>query len=77
VAASPELKVGIVFTALMAVATAAGRLIVPVLIQQILDRGVLGAAGFRPGFVYPACGLAVIAVVGLFSVLSGARISRR
>jgi putative ABC transport system ATP-binding protein len=67
-AVSPELKVGVAFTIAMAVATAAGRLVVPVLIQQILDRGILGAGGFRPAFVYPACAIAVVAVVGLFLV---------
>ena len=43
-------------TAVLAVATAPGKLAVPVLIQQILDRGVLGDAGYRPGFVAVACG---------------------
>ncbi|HEX8804345.1 MAG TPA: ABC transporter ATP-binding protein, partial [Acidimicrobiales bacterium] len=62
--ATPELRQGIAFTAAMAVATAVGKLAVPVLIQQILDRGVLGDGGFRPGFVYPACvGTAVLVAV--------------
>ena len=50
-AATPELKVGLLLTAALAVVTAAGKLAVPVLIQQILDRGVLGDEGYRPGFV--------------------------
>ncbi|MFP5577468.1 MAG: ABC transporter ATP-binding protein [Acidimicrobiia bacterium] len=66
IAATPELKVGLAFTVGMAVSSGAGRLAVPVLIQQILDRGVLGDDGFRPGFVYPACVVAVAAIVGLF-----------
>ncbi len=65
-ASTPELKVGLVATVGMAVGSGGGRLAVPVLIQQILDRGVLGADGFRPGFVYPACIVAVVIVVGLF-----------
>jgi putative ABC transport system ATP-binding protein len=65
-AATPELRQGIVFTALMALATAAGKLAVPVLIQQILDRGVLGDAGFRPGFVYPACAVTGVGVALLY-----------
>jgi ATP-binding cassette, subfamily B, bacterial len=65
-AATPELKAGIAFTIGMAVSSGAGRLAVPVLIQQILDRGVLGDDGFRPGFVYPACALALVAIIGLF-----------
>jgi len=65
-AATPELRAGLAFTVGMAVSSGAGRLAVPVLIQQILDRGVLGADGFRPGFVYPACAVAVVAIAGLF-----------
>jgi ABC-type multidrug transport system fused ATPase/permease subunit len=66
IAATPELRVGIAFTVGMAMSSGAGRLAVPVLIQQILDRGVLGDDGFRPDFVYPACAVAVVAIVGLF-----------
>jgi len=65
-AATPELKAGLAFTVGMAVSSGAGRLAVPVLIQQILDRGVLGDDGFRPEFVYPACALAVAAIAALF-----------
>jgi ATP-binding cassette, subfamily B, bacterial len=66
IAATPELKIGIVATIGMAIGSGGGRLAVPILVQQILDRGVLGDAGFRPGFVYPACAVGVIIVVGLF-----------
>lgn len=66
IAATPELKIGLAFTVGMAISSGAGRLAVPVLIQQILDRGVIGDEGFEPGFVYPACALAVLVVVGLF-----------
>ncbi|HEY2998893.1 MAG TPA: ABC transporter ATP-binding protein [Acidimicrobiales bacterium] len=65
-AVTPELRQGIALTLVMAVATAAGKLAVPILIQQILDRGVLGAGGFRPAFVYPACGLTALAVIALY-----------
>ena len=65
-AATPELKIGLVATVGMAIGSGGGRLAVPVLIQQILDRGVLGDDGFRPGFVYPACVVATIIVIGLF-----------
>ena len=54
-AATPELRQGLLFTAVMALATALGKLAIPILIQQILDRGVLGDAGFRPTFVYVSC----------------------
>ncbi|WP_436795545.1 ABC transporter ATP-binding protein [Actinospongicola halichondriae] len=66
IAATPELKIGIVATIGMAVGSGGGRLAVPILIQQILDRGVIGDDGFRPGFVYPACAVAVLIVIGLF-----------
>ena len=66
VAVTPELRQGIALTLVMAVATAAGKLAVPILIQQILDRGVLGSVGFRPGFVYPACALTAAAVIVLY-----------
>lgn len=62
---TPELRIGMWFTILLAMAAAAGRLIVPVLIQIILDRGVLGDVGFRPGFVATAC---VIAIVLIFAI---------
>ena len=65
-AVTPELRQGIAFTALMALATSAGKLAVPILIQQILDRGVLGEAGFRPGFVYPVCAITAAAVAVLY-----------
>ncbi|MCO8126845.1 ABC transporter ATP-binding protein/permease [Acidimicrobiia bacterium EGI L10123] len=68
IAATPELKVGIAFTVGMAISSGAGRLAVPVLIQQILDRGVLGDDGFQPGFVYPACIVALVAILGLFAL---------
>jgi ATP-binding cassette, subfamily B, bacterial len=66
VAATPELRQGILFTALMALATAAGKLAVPVLIQQILDRGVPEDGAFRPGFVYSACALTAVGVILLY-----------
>ena len=68
VAATPELRQGILFTGVMALATAAGKLAVPILIQQILDRGVPEDAAFRPGFVYPACALTAVGVVLLYLV---------
>ncbi len=64
--ASPELKVGAAFTILMALFSAAGRLVVPILIQQILDRGVSGPDGFRPGFVYGASAIAIGVIVAVF-----------
>ena len=68
-AVTPELREGIALTGLLAVATAAGKLAVPVLIQQILDRGVIGPAGYRPGFVAATCGIVAV-LIGLLYVVS-------
>jgi putative ABC transport system ATP-binding protein len=74
-AVTPELREGIALTGLLAVTTAAGKLAVPVLIQQILDRGVIGHAGYRPGFVAVTC--AVVAVlIGLLYLVSRAAFYR-
>ncbi len=70
-AASPELRTGIGFTVAMAVATAIGRLVTPVLIQQILDKGISGPDGFRPEFVFGASAVALV-VVGVTMVLARA-----
>ena len=66
--ATPELRAGLGFTVLMALAQAGGKLAVPVLVQQVLDRGVLGPDGFRPGFVYTACAATTALVVVLYAV---------
>jgi putative ABC transport system ATP-binding protein len=63
---TPELREGLLFTVLMAVVTAAGKLALPILIQQILDRGVLGDAGFRPTFVAVACSGVAVVIIGLY-----------
>ena len=65
---TPELKQGLILTAVLAVATALGKLAVPILIQQILDRGVLGDAGYRPGFVAAACLGTALLTIGLYFV---------
>jgi len=67
-AVTPELRQGLVLTALLAVATALGKLAVPILIQQILDRGVLGDAGYRPGFVAVACAGTAVLILVLYAV---------
>lgn len=64
-AISPELRTGLVVTAAMALTMAIGRLTVPILVQQIIDRGIKSDAGFRPGFVYGACAVAVVVIVAV------------
>ncbi len=78
IAVTPELRQGVVLTLLMAVAGAGGKLAVPILIQQILDKGVLGPDGFRPAFVYPACAAValVVSVMYLVSRLTYVRLVR-
>lgn len=67
-AVSPELKTGIAFTAVMALATAAGKIAVPILIQQALDRGVLDPEGFDGRFVATACIATLVLVLILYVV---------
>lgn len=67
-AVTPELRQGLLLTAVLAVATASGKLAVPILIQQILDRGVIGSAGYRPVFIVVACGAVAMLIVILYGV---------
>ncbi len=63
-AVSPELRSGIAVSLAFAVVVAAGKLLIPVLIQVVLDQGVLGDQGFRPAFVLTACaGAAALTLV--------------
>lgn len=64
-AISPELRRGLRFTVLLALAGTVGRIAVPVLIQQILDKGVTGVDGLRTGFVLMACGITFAVVVAV------------
>jgi len=68
-AESPELRRGLWLTVLFAVLSAVGRLTVPVLVQQVVDKGLLADEGFRPGLVFTICGIgaAVIVVVAVLS----------
>src|SRR5690606_25809451 len=70
-AVTPELRRGVAFTVGLALAMAGGKLAVPILIQQILDRGVLGDDGFRPTFVFGACA-ATAALISVLYVLGRA-----
>ena len=64
-AKSPELGRGVRLTVLFAVIGSVGRLIIPVLIQQVIDKGLLADEGFRPGFTITACAAAAVIVVGV------------
>ena len=67
---SPELRRGLRLTVLFAVLVAVGRLTIPVLVQQVIDKGLLADEGFRPA-VFTFCGLrrAAVIVIGV-AVLS-------
>lgn len=60
---SPDLRNGLLVTALLALAAAAGRLIIPILVQLVLDRGLLGEDGYRPGFLWAVSLGALVVVV--------------
>ncbi len=66
-AISPELRTGIRVTIGMALVAAMGRLIIPITIQQVLDRGVLSDEGYRPGFVWAVSGGAFVIVIGVMA----------
>jgi putative ABC transport system ATP-binding protein len=66
-AISPELRVGIRITVALALTAAIGRLIIPITIQQVLDRGVLSDDGYRPGFVWAVSIGAFLIVIGVMA----------
>ena len=57
-AVSPELRRGIRVSFGFAIVASIGKLTVPILVQQVLERGILGPGGFRPAYVYSAAVLA-------------------
>ena len=61
----PEIREGIAVSLLFAVAVAAGKLLIPVAIQQVLDKGVLNTDGFDAAFVAWACAGAAVGVIVL------------
>jgi putative ABC transport system ATP-binding protein len=69
---SPELRRGMIYTVTMALAGAGGRLLVPLLVQQILDHGFDGPDGFRPGFVF---GLSAVAAAMVMVTYVTARLT--
>lgn len=73
IADSTEMRRGLGYTIAMAMAYSLGSLMVPILIQQILDKGLVD--GFRPRFVYTWCALAAVGVVLIY--LAGRMTFRR
>ena len=65
-AESPELRSGMLYTVALAVVSTIGSLALPVLIQQVLDRGLGGNHEPRLGFVLWACGLTAVATGAIY-----------
>lgn len=72
--ASPELREGAAVTLLLALAGAAGRVIVPIIVQQAIDRG-LASEGVQPGTI-AALGALALVVVAMTTVANRATFVR-
>jgi ATP-binding cassette, subfamily B, bacterial len=75
--ASPELREGAGFTLVLATIGAAGRVVVPIIVQQAVDRG-LDQDGVRPAMIAALGGLAltVVAVTTVANRFTLARLAR-
>ena len=69
IAATPELRAGLTTAIGLSVANAAWRLVVPVALQQVLDRGINGPDGVDISFVLWACAAAAAVVLVLTVVV--------
>ena len=76
-ALSPELKVGLSVTVLLALLATGGRLVVPVTLQQVIDRGVAdGAVDLRLVLGLGAAALVAVVVTAAASYAMNARLAR-
>ena len=75
---SPELVEGLRVTVLLAVVATAGRVLVPIAIQQGVDNGINGAGGPRTSYVLGMVALTALGVVltGIASAVMTARLFR-
>jgi ATP-binding cassette, subfamily B, bacterial len=62
---SPGLLRGLRITVVLALFSASGRVVVPVLVQQVLDRGVLGPEGVQMQVVVVATAISALIVIGV------------
>jgi len=60
---TPEFREGLVVTLLLALLSTGGRVVVPVAVQQTIDKGLNAPGGPDLGLVRMACGLAALAVL--------------
>ncbi|CAM3662186.1 ABC transporter ATP-binding protein [Occultella aeris] len=63
-ALSPAMRTGIGVTLALAVLATAGRLIVPIVVQQTTDVGILAPGGVDVGLVLRLCGIAAVGLLG-------------
>ena len=75
---SPEFRRGLWVTLALAVVSTAGRVVVPVSVQQVLDRGLGGAAGVDAALTLRLCllALAVVALTAACGMAMSARLAR-
>jgi ATP-binding cassette, subfamily B, bacterial len=66
---SPEMTRGLALTLTVALVSTAGRVVVPITVQQTLDTGIRGPGGPRPGFVLT---MALFATLGIAVTASSA-----
>jgi ATP-binding cassette, subfamily B, bacterial len=63
---SPELRVGFGYTLALAIAVALARVLLPFMIQQVVDKGLNGPNGFQPRFVIGITTIVGVLTVGLY-----------
>ena len=75
---SPEFTRGLGLTLALAVLSTAGRVIVPIAVQQTIDRGITSAGGPRPGLVavLASCAVLAVAVTAVASYVTNLRLFR-
>jgi ATP-binding cassette subfamily B protein len=75
---SPEFTQGIGITLALSLVATAGRVLVPIAVQQTIDRGVMGGPGPRPGLVavFVGVGIAGVLLTAFASYLSNLRLFR-
>jgi ATP-binding cassette subfamily B protein len=77
-ALSPEITRGLRLTLLIALVSTIGRVVVPIAVQQTIDRGIRGPDGPRPGLVLVLCAAAAggLVVTAVAAYVANRRIFR-
>ena len=74
--ASPELRAGAVGTVVLAILAAGGRVVIPVLLQQMLDRGLEGGVGGAVFWSMAAVGVFAVAFTAVAAAATRRRLAR-